>query len=89
MEVILDCTKFTDRAATHAYLKDQLGLPEYYGNNLDALYDCLTELSDRAILLLNPAALSQLGEYGSTLLETMRDAARDNPSLELSIGNCI
>ena len=89
MEVILDCTKFTDRAATHAYLKGCFGFPDYYGNNLDALYDCLTELSDLEIFLLNPSALSQLGEYGSMLLETLRDAVNHNPSLELLIGNCI
>ena len=84
MEVILDCTCFSDKASTHAYLKEQFGFPAYYGNNLDSLYDCLTELSDCRILLQNPAALHQMGEYGAALLETLQDAARDNPTLDLS-----
>lgn len=87
MEVILDCSKCTDRAAAHAYLKEQFGFPDHYGNNLDALYDCLMELSDCTILLQNPAALCDLGGYGTPLLETLKDAARDNPHLALSAGN--
>ena len=87
MEVILDCSKCSDRSSAHAYLKEQFGFPDYYGNNLDALYDCLMELSDCEILLQNPAALYEMGEYGMALLETLKDAARDNPRLELSASN--
>ena len=88
MEVILDCTRFTNKASAHTYLKEEFSFPDYYGNNLDALYDCLMEVSDCRILLQNPTALSAMGEYGTALLETLRDAARDNPTLELSAGNC-
>ena len=28
----------------HDYLKEALNFPDYYGKNLDALYDCLTEI---------------------------------------------
>ena len=87
MEVILDCSSFTDKASAHAYLKTQLGFPDYYGNNLDALYDCLMELSNCQIILQKPAALYQMGQYGIALLETLKDASRDNPKLELSAGN--
>ena len=27
----------------HDYLAEALNLPDYYGKNLDALYDCLTK----------------------------------------------
>ena len=43
MNVELDGRLMTDRTATHEYLKDKLALPDYYGKNLDALYDLLTE----------------------------------------------
>ena len=61
----------------HAYLKEKLGLPDYYGANLDALYDCLGELPRGVQLtIINEAALlAALEEYGERLLETFRDAS--------------
>lgn len=40
--IVLDGTKFTSREQLHSILKSELQLPEYYGKNLDALFDCLT-----------------------------------------------
>lgn len=34
----------------HKYLRTELELPDYYGENLDALYDCLTEVCEPVIL---------------------------------------
>lgn len=79
-EYFIDCAALTDRTAAHEYLKRALSLPEYYGHNLDALYDCLTEMSG-CIELLDVPAAGQLGEYGQSMLETFRDAARENPML--------
>ena len=39
----LDGSLMIDRDALHDYLKLRLDLPDYYGKNLDALYDILTE----------------------------------------------
>ena len=33
----------------HDYLKKMLHFPEYYGKNMDALFDCLTELPEMEI----------------------------------------
>ena len=33
---------FENAKALHAYLRDGLGFPDYYGCNLDALYDVLS-----------------------------------------------
>ena len=41
-ELILDGRQIKTRADLHAALKVGLELPDYYGNNLDALWDMLT-----------------------------------------------
>lgn len=66
----------------HAYLREKLNLPEHYGCNLDALYDCLTEISEETVANLffsdNEPTLFQQG-----VLSVFQDAARENGFLQL------
>ena len=39
-----DCTKWTDTNQIHRDLKEMLGFPDYYGENFDALNDCLSDI---------------------------------------------
>lgn len=60
----------------HDYLKDALNFPEYYGKNLDALYDCLCEIGiETEIILINGDGVSK------DLIDTFRDAANENELL--------
>lgn len=34
------------RELVHDYIADKMDFPKHYGNNLDALYDCLTDISE-------------------------------------------
>lgn len=81
MTYILNCKYLTDRAKAHPYLARLLPLPDYYGNNLDALYDCLMDMGPRTVVLLGTDALS--GGYGARVLQAFTDAARENPGLRL------
>ena len=84
MEIIrLEGRKMTNRKATHAYLKRELHLPEYYGNNLDALWDCLTtDFSGKMIILQNPQTVkNQLGDYGDSLVRLFKEVAAANPAI--------
>ena len=58
----------------HDYLMEALNLPDYYGKNLDALYDCLTEM-ECEIELINP------DEVDKDILDTFIDAASENDFL--------
>ena len=50
--VILDGRQIRSRDALHDYLAQALELPSYYGANLDALHDVLTELSEETELVV-------------------------------------
>jgi len=80
MQVIVDGRYITDKAMLHAYLKEQCKFPDYYGNNLDALYDVLTERTEPLeIKLIYEEKLKEiLCGYGEAFIETLQDAAAQN-----------
>ena len=59
----------------HDYLAEALNLPDYYGKNLDALYDCLTEISCE-IELVNANVVDK------DIIDTFKDASRENELLK-------
>ena len=81
--IILDAACMTRQEEAHAYLKAVLSLPAHYGENLDALYDCLTDLSEGEIHFVN---LEAAGPYFEKILPVFRDAEAENPRLRLSFG---
>ncbi len=84
---VLDGEKITDKEALHSTLAECLGFPDWYGRNLDALYDCLTGMGENVeIRLRQTAALKQnLGGYAENLLRMLRDAAEENEKILVSI----
>ena len=50
--VELLASQMTDKEVLHDVLAEELQLPEWYGRNLDALHDCLTELTDVELVLV-------------------------------------
>ena len=80
MEVVLDARLMGERTKAHTYLKEQLELPEYYGNNLDALYDCLTELSDTLIII---EYKDEADSYFDKVYHVMLEAEKSNEELTI------
>lgn len=74
-------------ADVHTVLSVQLDFPACYGRNLDALYDCLTDISrETEIRLCGTAALSKaLGRDYARLCRTLLLAAEENPRLHIRI----
>lgn len=67
--------------AIHDQLAETLHFPDYYGRNLDALYDCLTDVQEDAqIRLVNAEALEWQGNVLQILLKR---AAHNNPHLQI------
>lgn len=76
MEIILDFNDIHNKTELHEYLKQELQLPEYYGNNLDALHDCLSEKKEHlSIAIVHFDTLKQtLGDYADVLLQVFADS---------------
>jgi len=89
VEIILDGTLMTDRGATHDLLAEKLAFPDYYGRNLDALYDLLSTYPERVDLTVvhMDSLLENLGNYGKSLLRTLQEAAAESPNVVLTIRN--
>ena len=85
MNVILDCEYLYQREQAHEYLAWMLEFPPYYGKNLDALFDCLTELSGCTVKLIGSEALCRSDSYGARVLKVLEEAAQANPGLKLII----
>lgn len=87
MEIKLALPYFKTKEDAHSYLKKKLAFPDYYGNNLDALYDCLTDIYDKQTIMIPKEITSPryLGNYGKQILLVFQEAAKENPHLQVFI----
>ena len=78
MEIILDGRTVDSRETLHQRLTELLQLPAWYGRNLDALHDCLTELREPVTLrVIHAHALREtLGGYASGFGPVLDDSER-------------
>jgi len=83
----LDGRLMADRKTVHEFLAERLRFPDYYGRNLDGLYDLLTEISEPVEIRISHAAQMELllGPYAGLLIDTLHDAQRSNPNLTVTI----
>lgn len=75
----LDGAAIGGKRALHDALAEQLGFPEWYGRNLDALYDLLGEESEPVCIVIHgrEAMEARLGGYFRVFLGLLRDLAEE------------
>ena len=78
--------KMSSRDEAHAEIARALEFPDYYGKNLDALWDMLTSMDADVTMVNVSAMLRALGAYGCKILSTFYDAMEENDGLTLTIG---
>ncbi|MBR3972667.1 MAG: barstar family protein [Oscillospiraceae bacterium] len=80
--ITIDCAAIDSRESLHRTFSDALSLPEFYGNNLDALHDVLTAICEDTTLEIQnwPAAEVALGNYAKAARRCLTHADR-NPHL--------
>ncbi|MBR2528301.1 MAG: barstar family protein [Blautia sp.] len=78
---------FKNREQIHEYLAGILEFPPYYGKNLSALYDVLTETDLKTQIRIDYENMldQEMIEYLDRMVQVITDAAAGNPDLELIV----
>lgn len=84
-QVYLNGSEFESPQEVHEFLARELDFPEYYGGNLSALYDVLTDISDDTRIVVNLSGVEddELLDTLERMVEVMTDAADENEYLEI------
>ena len=77
-DVVIDIDELNERK--HDYLIEVFDLPDYYGRNLDALYDCMSEREDTTIAIKN---MKDVNEFSLNVLNVFDDVAEEYQNLTI------
>lgn len=83
--VVLTNEKIGSRESMASYMKEALQLPEYFGGNLDALCDLLSEVSEETVFEIEDSELARMPEdgYAAKTLKVLARACDENPHIHL------
>lgn len=83
----LNLSAVRTRKELHQYLKDKLRLPDYYGENLDALYDSLTESKEDRLIQVEglQQCNDEMDGYGDKLARVLKAAEKVTESLTVEL----
>ena len=84
--VLIDGNKVTDISLLHKEFSKALDFPKYYGNNLDALYDMLTETTEKiGIIAVNTDLLEEnLGDKWKAFKRLMKDIKAEKSNIHFT-----
>ena len=80
-EITIDCAAIQNPRQLHRELAAALSFPEWYGNNLDALHDCLTEIGEDTLLTL--IRFGSMGSFANGFRRVLQDCEETNPHLQI------
>ena len=82
--VILDAKKMAEKEKMHEYFANKFDLPEYYGKNLDALFDSLCEINEPMLIKLkNENSLDD--DTKESLTRLFRDVCNENELVKFEL----
>ncbi|HHX59286.1 MAG TPA: barnase inhibitor [Epulopiscium sp.] len=85
IKVTLNGKNMNSKKRAHEYIKWKLKAEEYYGDNLDALWDVLSTY-DRPteISFINMDSLIEaLADYGESIVSVFKEASEENENIKL------
>jgi len=83
---LINGKKVVSKKQLHEYLIQVFNLPDYYGKNLDALWDCLSaDNTIKKITIIHTDTLvNTLGDYSTSLFQLFNDLNKKK-SIDLHI----
>ncbi len=87
IKVILNGKYMSSKDYVHLYMKYELNIKDYYGGNLDALWDALSTYNKpmKVSLINKDILIDNLGEYGHSIIKVFEDARESNPNIDFQI----
>ena len=80
----LDAQRMCEKDKMHDYLAKKFDLPEHYGRNLDALFDCLCEINEPTLIKLkNEKFLDDSAK--ESLIRLFRDVCNENELVKFEL----
>ena len=77
----LDGSTLGEKTVLLPLLARELSFPSWYGGNLDALFDCLTDVTKEVAITLRN--LDDLTPYARQVVKVLQAAAKENPHIHL------
>ena len=85
--IIIDGNEIISMSEIHEVFAEELDFPDWYGKNLDALYDCLGDVTEEVeIIFENIAELEEnLGISFQRLCRLLEDVSTENDYISVEI----
>lgn len=85
--IIIDGNEIISMSDIHSIFAEELDFPEWYGKNLDALYDCLGDVTEEVeIIFENTDELEEnLGISFKKLMRLLEDVSSENDYISVEI----
>ena len=86
MRFVLDGGSVGNCETLHRVLAAGLQFPDWYGGNLDALHDCLTEINQptEPVIRGSDTLETALGSYAAAFRRVLTDSAAQNDALTVT-----
>ena len=82
-KLTLLCEPIDSLHTLHAAMAELLAFPDYYVENFDAMFDCLTEIGESTCLEIRDLKKSGLGAAARVFRQVLLDADESNPNFHV------